>query len=127
MNNFTRFIRVLTGFFPKALPVGMTAFDKWADDFVETYKITDIMSARDAKYTLATSIISAGGATAYKADFTFYLILRSAAAKQIAGAKFQGIQAELRAEQQARMEAEKAEAEKNAATTPPVTLVNPQN
>ena len=127
MNTLKRIFNVLTGFIPQPLPVGVTAFNEWADALIETYKLTDIMTARDVKYTLAASIISSGGATAYKSNFTFYLILRAAAAKQIAGAKFQEIQSELRAEQQARMDAAKLEAQQAAASTPAVALVNSQN
>lgn len=118
MNTINRYFKYFLGFFPKALPVGMTAFNLWADELISTYGLLAIMTDRDAKYTLAASIISAGGATAFKSNFTFYLILRAAASKQVAGAKFQEIQSELRAEQQ------KQHAE---ATAPKVAFGDPQN
>lgn len=123
MNNIKRYLNYFLGFFPKALPVGVTAFSTWVDSLIDTYNLTAIMTKRDAQYTLAASIISGGGATAYKSNFTFYLILRAAAAKQIAGAKFQEIQSELRAEQQAAI----AAAKQAEATAPAVASVNPQN
>ena len=122
MSKVKRIFKVLAGFFPRPLPVGVKAFNEWSADLIEVYKIADIMTVRDAQYTLAASIIGAGGSTAFKANFTFLLILRSAAAKQIAGAKFQEIQAELRAEQQARMEAQK-----QAEAAPVVALVDSKN
>ncbi len=122
-NKFKRYVNYFLGFFPQALPVGVTAFNTWSESLIDTYNLNAIMSKRDAQYTLAASIISGGGASAYKSNFTFYLILRAAAAKQIAGAKFQDIQSELRAEQQAAI----AAAKQAEATATPVASVPPQN
>lgn len=75
------------GLFPSALPQGAQEFDSWADSIASTYKLPT-NDSDSIKFTLSTIIMHLGPQTAYKAKYYFVTVLRAAAAKQVAAAKF---------------------------------------
>jgi hypothetical protein len=106
MNKVVRLFKQLRGFFPSRLPQGISEFDAWAEDFFNTYNMPT--SNKDSvKFTLATVVLNLGQKEAYKAKFYFLMVLRAAAAKQIAGAIFQDIKQKQK-EAEAKALAEKA-------------------
>lgn len=96
-------LKYVRGFFPEALPVGMTAFNTFIDDLIATYSLPTTLRD-DVIYVVASTILRLKETGAYKSRFYFVLVIRSAGAKQIAGAAFQDI----KARQQAAIEAAKA-------------------
>lgn len=116
-NTLKRYGRILRGFIPRPLPVGVTQFNAWVDRFLDTYPMPTT-SRRDVTYVLASMIIHGDKVMAYRSDFRFFLAIWSAAAKQVAGAVFQNIQYELKAEhtaqQAAQLEASKKQPEVTA-------------
>lgn len=102
------------GLFPSALPTGMSQFDAWHEKLVATYDLPT--QDRDSvRYALATMILHLGPTAAFKPQYYFVLAIRSACAKQVAGAAFQEIKLRQQAEEKARQEA----AHKLAAVTAP--------
>ncbi len=80
--------RLLVSLFPTALPVGMTAFNAWADDIIDLYSFPNNDSI---KFSLASMVMHLGPTTAFKPKFHFFLMVRSGMSKQIAAATFQEI------------------------------------
>lgn len=73
--------------FPSKLPVGVAAFEEWADSFAELYTLpTDHKDS--IRFVLATAIMNLGPQTAYKSKHYFFLTLSAGCAKQIAGSIF---------------------------------------
>lgn len=98
-----RYFNKARGFFPSALPVGLTEFNEWADSVADTYDLPT--QDRDSvHYALATMILHLGPTVAYKSDWYFVLSIRSACAKQVAGATFQDIKARQKAAEQAALQ-----------------------
>jgi hypothetical protein len=110
--------RQLKGLFPSRVPTGMHEFDVWANDIVSTYAMPT-ESYNSLKFTLATIIMHLGPSDAYKSKFWFALMINAAAAKQIAGAKFQ----EVKQEQQRRADEERRK--QLEATDQGLSIVNP--
>lgn len=115
-NKVKKFCKFIGGFWPTAVPVGMTAFDDWAQSIMDIYPLPT-SDKNSVKYSLATMIMHRGPLTAYWPKFWFFLAFRSAAAKQIAGAVFQ----EIKLKQQADHEAAKKAAAEAAAKPAEVT------
>ena len=78
------------GLLPTRLPNGLTEFHKWADSFAEIYDLPTI-DQDSIRYVLASKIIHLSETSAFKSKHYFYLILKAAAAKQVASAAFQEI------------------------------------
>lgn len=92
--------RLIRGLFPQALPVGMSAFDTWANSLVSTYTLpTQDMTT--IKFVLSTLIMRLGQTTAYKSNLYFVLAIKAGAAKQVAAAAFQDIKTKQEEQQKA--------------------------
>jgi hypothetical protein len=87
------------GLFPSALPQGMSEFEAWSEDILQTYGFP---SNDSFKFALATMIMHGGPTQAYKSKHYFMLMLRAAAAKQIAGAVFVAAKEKQKAEELAK-------------------------
>ncbi len=105
MQTLKKLFRQLFFLVPTRLPQGMTEFDAYVDSIISTY---DMPTAdRDSvSYVIAATMMRFDPTTAYKSKVYFGLLLKAAAAKQIAGAKFADIRerqkaAELAAQQAA--------------------------
>lgn len=109
VSKIKKVINQVLGLIPSPLPVGMTEFNQWSDSIINTYNLPG--TERDKRYMLASMIIRFGETTAFKSKFFFFLALRSAAAKQIAGANFAMIRQEQQAEQAAAIAAAAKQAE----------------
>lgn len=109
INKVKLIVRYLASYIPTPLPIGMTEFDAWAKDVLSLTPLPDNDSTR---FALA-SIIPHQKAEHYRvAKIKFVNLLMKSASNQIAG----GVMHELKAKQQAAMEAAKrAEAEAAAA------------
>lgn len=81
----------IRGFFPEALPVGLTHFHVWADTLLDCYNLKSVANEDDLKYVLATSIMHLGAQDAYKPKWFFVKTIRKAAANQVSSAVFQDI------------------------------------
>ncbi len=107
MNRFLltvgRLFRQFLGLFPSSLPVGMTAFDKWADSIINTYDLPT-KDEDSLKWNLASAVIGLKSTEARKSKYYFVLIIRAGAAKQISVARMQDI----KDKQKAAVEAAKA-------------------
>lgn len=90
LNKAKKLFKQLRGFFPSALPTGTTAFNAWADDIAATY-FMPTENVDSIRYTLASIIMHLGPTAAYRSKFYFALVIRSGAAKQVAGSVFQDI------------------------------------
>jgi hypothetical protein len=90
--NIKRLLKQIRAFFPSALPNGLGTFNAWAESFSEIY-VLPTQDQDSIKYALATMILHLGDKIAYRPKHTFYLMLKAAAAKQVAGAAFQEIKA----------------------------------
>jgi len=101
LKKVTKPVRLLLAFFPSALPVGMSHFHVWADDIIELYGLEKHAANDSLKFSLATMIMHSGPTDAFKSKFSFLLKLKSAMAKQIAGAHFTEIKLKQKAEQDA--------------------------
>lgn len=84
IKQYCSFIR---GFFPEALPTGVTAFNAWADSFAVAYP--DVPNNDSLRWTLAFMIMHLGSTTAYKAKVYFYLSVKKSMANQIASSVVQ--------------------------------------
>ena len=97
MNKIIRIIKQIRGLFPSPLPTGVTAFHAWSDDLQATY-ILPTEDKDSIRYTLATIIMHLGQQAGNKSKYFFYITLKAAAAKQVAGAVFSEIKEKQRAE-----------------------------
>jgi hypothetical protein len=99
-NNVVRTIKQLLGLLPSKLPTGVSEFNAWAQDIIDTYDLPtkDVESIR---FTLSTIIMHLGPQAAYKAKFYFVLVLRASAAKQVAGQIFTDIKLAQKAAEEA--------------------------
>lgn len=82
--------RQIRGLFPTPIPVGMSEFNIWAQNIIDTYPLPT-QDSDSVKFTLTSIIMHLGPSDAYKSSFYFYLRLKAGAAKQIAGAVFYDI------------------------------------
>lgn len=105
VSKIKRFFRQVRGFLPSPIPVGITAFDAWVDDFTATYPMPT-QDRRSVVFTLSASIMHLNETAAYRSKFYFFLLVRAASAKQVAAHQFH--QAKL---------AQQAEATANAVTS----------
>ena len=91
MKLIKRTINKLRGFFPQALPNGTTAFNAWSESFFDTYDNMPTQDRESTRYTLCSIIMHLGPTAAYKSKYYFYLTIKAAAAKQVAGSVFYDI------------------------------------
>lgn len=68
----------------------MDEFDKWSNSIMTTYNLPT-KNEEDIKFVLTTTIMHLGPTVAYKPKFYFVLVIKTAAAKQVASAQFQQI------------------------------------
>lgn len=122
MKRFKRAFQLLLGFFPRPLPIGKTAFDNMCSYILNLYGIPDLPSYRVA----IANMVMQCGIQAFKSPFWFYRCLRAAMAKEVA---YQLIDDDVRARnkeerelKQKAFDAKLAEAVKNQASKPAVTL-----
>src|SRR5271166_2176540 len=114
-----RLINKIKGLLPTALPNGTTEFEAWAESFFDTYDNMPTEDRNSTKFTLCTIIMHLGQTAAYKPKIYFYLTLKAAAAKQVAGSVF----SDIKVKEMARI---KAELDKQAeATATPLLAVVP--
>jgi len=100
------------GLFPTALPNGVVAFNEWADTFSEIYQMPTL-DQDSIRWALSTTIMHLGPQAAYKPKFYFFLTIKAAAAKQVAGAAFTSIK---EAQQLKEAEAKLAQSNTNGST-----------
>lgn len=96
-----KFFRKLSFFFPTRLPNGMTEFETWAKDIIDTYNLPDNPSVR---FAFASQILHSGATEAYRPKRYFVLLTLKGMSNQIA----HGVMQDLKAKQQAAEEAAKA-------------------
>lgn len=97
------FKRILS-YIPLPVPTGMTAFDKYVSDIVEL--TGPIATPDDIEWVVNAEMMRIGPRQSLIAKNYFVSSIRSAAAKQLAGARFQA----LKLKQQAAQAAQLAEA-----------------
>lgn len=96
MNKVLRIIKQIRGMFPSPLPTGVTAFNAWADDLQATYTLPT--EDKDSiRFTLASIIMHLGQQAGMKSKYFFYITLKAAASKQVAGQVFSDIKENQRA------------------------------
>lgn len=99
----------LFGYFPSALPVGVTSFKSWADSIIDGYGLAKLADRDSMTFVLANVILSLDTKVAYVSKRSMALRLRKAAANQVASHVFQQIkerqQADAKAAQQKLAEA----------------------
>lgn len=103
----------LLSLLPTKLPVGVSEFESWADSFSEIYDLAT--QDRDSiHFILANEIIRLNPRDYFrKSKFYFYLLIQTAAAKQVAGYQFQQVK-KRQAELQAKIEELQAKAAEQA-------------
>lgn len=100
----------IRSFFPRPLPVGLTAFHTWADNIIALSG--DFADHDSMKWAIASNLIHLGAQKAYVSDQYFIRSLRKAAANQVASQVFTDVKL-------------KQEAAKAAALNPPVEATTP--
>ena len=125
MKQFKFYLLLARSYFPTALPVGVTAFNKWADDIITlTGPIADEQSL---KFAIATQVMHAPNDKSALPMQWFVRRILKTAANQIAGNAFQEIKTAQLAAQKAQEEVAKAHTSTPADTaqagTPSVTTV----
>lgn len=84
-----RFLLRVKSYFPTALPVGMTAFDKWASDII---LLAGPLADDDSiKFVLSNEICHSGPDNFKIPMHWFVTRLKKAAAKQVAAQAFQDV------------------------------------
>lgn len=102
-----KLLNKVTSFFPEALPIGVSDFEKWSTSIITAYDLPDNESAR---FAIASAVMHLGSTEAYKPRRYFGLTMRKGMANQIAHA----IMLELKTKQEEKIKAEKAAAEATA-------------
>lgn len=95
------FLKRLLSYIPLSVPTGMTAFDAYVADIVALSG--GIASAEDIEWVVDAEMMRIGPRQSRIAKNYFVASIKSAAAKQLAGARFQA----LKQKQQAAVEAAK--------------------
>lgn len=84
--------------FASPLPIGITDFNTWADDIVDLY---DLPNNDSIRFTLASIILNVKETEAFKPKHDFFLLIRTAMAKQVASQVFYDLKMKQKAEQEA--------------------------
>lgn len=113
-------IKQLLSYFPSKLPVGRTAFTKWADDIIE---LAGELADRDSiEFVLSSAIQHASSNRGYVPKNYFVNTLIKAAANQVAAQVFQDVK--IKQQEAAKLAAaieQAKQAEVTAATSEAVT------
>lgn len=102
-NKVKKFLSKIRGRFDSPLPVGMSEYETWVQSIIDTYNPPG--TDRDVKWIVSNEVLTLSPGTISKPKFYFYSRVRSAAAKQIAGAHFVKIKEEQKAADKAAAEA----------------------
>jgi hypothetical protein len=97
LTKLKKLLKQIRGLFPEAIPTGMEAFEKWAESFYDTYDNMPTEDRASVKFLLAGTVMHSGPQVAHRSKLFFYLTLKAAAAKQVAGAVFSKIKDEANA------------------------------
>jgi hypothetical protein len=112
MNQILRFVKKnFLNRFPTALPRGMTAFQTWSQDIIDTYQLPNNDSIR---FMLGAIILQLGPTSANLPKRYFGLCGYTAASKEIAHATLTALKEKQADEEKARVDAEKAAASATA-------------
>lgn len=106
-----KLVNKFLGLFPSPLPQGVAEFDSWAKSIMDTYDLPT-KDEDSIKFSLAAAIVHLGSQECFKAKYFFVLIIRSGAAKQIAGHVFSDIKNKQKEREAAAQAALAAEATK---------------
>lgn len=98
-----KLLHKLVHFFPSRLPIGLTEFNTWADDIIDTYGAP---KNDTSKWALATAIMHLDASNAYKPKRYFGKVMIKGMCNQIVYA----FMADVKAKQQADLEAANAAA-----------------
>lgn len=102
-------LKRLLSYLPTQLPVGLTEFNKWADDIIE---LSGEFADRDSmKYAIASNLIHLPHTASRMPKNHFVKTMRKAAANQVASAVFQ----EIKTKQLEKAAAEAAKQQEQAA------------
>lgn len=115
MSKLVKVLKILRGFFPSKLPVGVTELEAWVDDIIDTYSLPT-QDKRSTKFVLLATLVNFGGKVSHKSKFYFYLHLHAAATTQVASALFYELKQQQMEEQKAKALKEAEEASKPALT-----------
>lgn len=85
-----KYLRFLRGAFPRQLPQGMTQTNALIDRLMSTYTLPSTVRD-DIAFVVSGTILRFNETTCYKPDWYFVWVIRSVAAKQLAGAMFSEI------------------------------------
>lgn len=108
---YKKFLLTIRSYFPTALPVGLTAFNEWADQIIE---LAGSFADRDSMRFAIASILIHADASAGSLSMQYFISrLRKSAANQIASQVFQDIK-QAQAEAQAKLQAAADTADKAA-------------
>ena len=107
MKKLRIYVNRLSGLFPQALPVGVSAFDAYIDSLSATYDLPT-QDRETIKFAVAARILGFGPLESKAAPYSFVLALRAGAAKQIAGNAFQQVKEAQKLRQLAEEAAQKA-------------------
>ncbi len=80
-------LKKLRALFPSRVPVGVSEFNAWAESFMELYQMPT-QDLDSTKFTLASIIMHLGPQAAFVSKHFFFVTIRAAAAKQVAGSVF---------------------------------------
>lgn len=90
-----KYMTRLFHFIPTALPIGITEFDKWAKDIIDTYGFPDNDSI---KFSMAVMILHLSATTAYKPKRYFALATLKGMSNQVVSQVIQDLKAKQQAE-----------------------------
>ena len=120
----TKLYNYIRGFFPTRLPQGGTEFDIFVETIINTYQMPT-MDWDSIYFVISTSIMRLDPTVAYKSKWYFVLLLRAAAAKQVAGAKFNEIKERQKQQEADRLLKAAEDAKLKEVTTKEVTSSEP--
>lgn len=112
MNKFARLVKIVGACLPTRLPVGMTEFNAWSQDIIDTFEVGGIADNDSLKWALAGIIMALGPTKAYVPKLYFFLVLVKSASNQIAS----GFMYELKQKQAAEQLVEKQKSAEATAT-----------
>ncbi len=96
-SKLNKIARQVRGFFPEALPTGMTAFNAFADSIAATYSLPT-SKQRDVRWMVATLTVNHKRPMRFASKWYYASHIRAASVKEIAGAAMMAAQEEARQE-----------------------------
>lgn len=112
MTKAKQYLKMFLGLFPSRLPVGMTEFDAWVQDIIDTYSLSGIADIDSLKWAIAGSVMALGPTKAFKPKVYFALVVSKSAANQIAGGFMYNLKEKQKADIAAKQAAEASDQEK---------------